>query len=61
MNLGNTVDEDLQVAEAALKAARQMAAGPKRIEALKKAGQLRYDADKRRMKSESTLSSKRAT
>jgi hypothetical protein len=63
MNLGspNTVYDDLKAAEAALEAARQMAIGPERFEALKKAGQLRYDADKRRLKSEDTPSNKRAS
>ena len=32
-------------AEAALAAAQRMTGGPKRIEALRKAGQLRFDAD----------------
>jgi hypothetical protein len=44
----NTADEDWRAAEAALKAARQLPAGVERFEALKKAGQLRYNADKKR-------------
>ena len=35
-------------AEAALAAAQQMPQGPKRVAALKKAGQLRFEADERR-------------
>jgi hypothetical protein len=35
-------------AEAALAAAQQMPQGPERIAALKKAGQLRFEADERR-------------
>jgi hypothetical protein len=35
-------------AEAALAAAQQMPEGPERIAALKKAGQLRFEADERR-------------
>ena len=34
--------------EAALAAAQQMPQGPKRVAALKKAGQLRFEADERR-------------
>jgi hypothetical protein len=41
-------DEDWVVAQAALEAARQLPAGVKRFDALKKAGQLRYDADRKR-------------
>ena len=55
MNAGKpttTVEEDLKLAEAALEVARQLPVGPKRFEALKKAGRLRYDAENRRMKSE---------
>jgi hypothetical protein len=36
------------VAQATLEAARQLPAGVERIEALKKAGQLRYDADEKK-------------
>jgi hypothetical protein len=42
------VDQHWEAAEAALEAARQLPVGPERAEALKKAGQLRYDADKNR-------------
>ena len=35
-------------AEAALAAAQQMPGGPERVAALKKAGQLRFEADERR-------------
>jgi hypothetical protein len=41
-------DEDLRAAEAALQAAQRMPRGPKRISALRKAGQMRFDAYKRR-------------
>jgi hypothetical protein len=44
----NAADEDWEAAQANLEAARQLPAGVERIEALKKAGQLRYDADKKR-------------
>jgi hypothetical protein len=44
----NTVEEDLEAAKAALEAARRLPAGEARFEALKKAGQLRYEADKKR-------------
>jgi hypothetical protein len=44
----NTADEEWDVAQAALEAARQLPAGAERFEALKKAGQLRYEADKKR-------------
>jgi len=44
----NDADEDWDVAQAALDAARRLPAGVERIEALKKAGQLRYDADRKR-------------
>ena len=43
-----SIDEEWQIAEAALAAARKIPGGPERIEALKRAGQLRHDADKRR-------------
>jgi hypothetical protein len=42
------VEEEWQAAEAALRDAQQLPGGPERIEALRKAGQLRFDADKRR-------------
>jgi hypothetical protein len=41
-------DQDWETAQAALEAARRLPVGPERAEALKKAGQLRYDADKNR-------------
>jgi hypothetical protein len=47
-NKQNTADEEWDVAQAALEAARRLPAGPERFEALKKAGQLRYEADKKR-------------
>jgi hypothetical protein len=42
------VEEEWQAAEAALRAAQKLPGGIERFEALRKAGQLRYDADKRR-------------
>jgi hypothetical protein len=41
-------DEDCQMAEDALNAAQKMAAGPERIAALRRAGQLRFDAYERK-------------
>ena len=41
--------DDWQIAEDALKAARKMMAGPERIVALKRAGQLRFDAYERKL------------
>ena len=41
------IDEDWEVAQAALEAARQLPAGAERFEALRKAGRLRYDADRK--------------
>jgi len=43
-----SVEEEWRAAEAALAAAQKMPGGPERIEALRRAGQLRYEADKRR-------------
>jgi hypothetical protein len=45
-------DEDWKAAEAALEAARRLPGGAARIEALKQAGRLRFDADKKRQKKE---------
>ena len=42
------VEEDWLAADAALTDAQKMPGGAERIEALKRAGQLRYEADKRR-------------
>jgi hypothetical protein len=39
---------DLLAAEAALSAAQRMPGGPERIAALRRAGQMRFDADERR-------------
>jgi hypothetical protein len=44
----DTAEQDWKAAEAALEAARQLPPGVKRFEALKKAGQLRYNADRKR-------------
>jgi hypothetical protein len=44
----NTDDEEWKIAQAAFEAARQLPPGAARFEALKKAGQLRYEADKKR-------------
>jgi len=43
-----SIEEEWAAAEAALADARKMPSGAERIEALKKAGQLRHEADKRR-------------
>ena len=45
-------DEDWKAAELALEAARRLPGGAERIEALKQAGRLRLDADRRRQKKE---------
>ena len=42
------VEEEWRAAEAALATAQNMPVGPERIGALRRAGQLRYEADKRR-------------
>ena len=42
------LDEELRAAEEALKAAQNMPGGPERIAALRKAGQMRFDAYRRR-------------
>ena len=47
-----SVDEEWRAAEAALTAARKIPVGAERIEALKRVGQLRYEADKRRRSNE---------
>jgi hypothetical protein len=44
----SNTDDDWEAAQAALEAARQLPVGAERFEALKKAGQLRYDADRKR-------------
>ena len=38
------LDEEIRAAEEALKAAQDMPGGPERIAALRKAGQMRFDA-----------------
>jgi hypothetical protein len=48
LDLAERCDGDWQKAEDALDAARKMAAGPERIAALRRAGQLRFDAYERR-------------
>jgi hypothetical protein len=45
-------EEEWQAAEVALKTAQKMPCGQERIEALKRAGQLRYEAGQRRRSSE---------
>jgi hypothetical protein len=42
------LDEQWRAAEAALSAAQKLPGGSERIEALRRAGQLRFEADKRR-------------
>ncbi|MDB5611182.1 MAG: hypothetical protein JWP25_8082 [Bradyrhizobium sp.] len=44
----STANKEWEAAQAALEAARQLPVGNERGEALKKAGQLRYDADRKR-------------
>jgi hypothetical protein len=44
----NAVDEAWDTAQSAFEAARKLPAGSDRFEALKKAGRLRYEADKKR-------------
>ena len=48
VNIAERCDGDWQTAQDALDAAKKMAAGPERIAALRKAGQLRFDAHERR-------------
>jgi hypothetical protein len=43
-------DDDCKVAEAALKKARGLPGGAERIEALKQAGRLRFEADRKQEK-----------
>ena len=47
-------DEDWRVAEMALAAAQKMPGGPERINALRQAGRLRFEADRRRRVREAT-------
>ena len=44
----HTDDDEWEIAQAAFEAARQLPAGAERFDALKKAGQLRYEADRKR-------------
>jgi hypothetical protein len=48
------LDEELRAAEDALRAAQNMPGGPERIAALRKAGQMRFDAYNRRYPAAST-------
>jgi hypothetical protein len=41
-------EEEWEAAQAALEAAQKLPGGPERFDALRKAGQMRYDADRRR-------------
>jgi len=43
------LDEELRAAEEALKAAQNMPGGPERIAALRKAGQMRFDAYRKKI------------
>ena len=43
-----SVEEEWRAAQAALNDAQKLPGGPERFEALKRAGQLRYEADQRR-------------
>ena len=45
-------DEDWKAAEKALEAARRLPGGAARIEALRHAGRLRFDADRKRLANE---------
>jgi hypothetical protein len=45
-------DDDWKVAKAALEKARGLPCGAERIEALKQAGRLRFEADRNRQKNE---------
>jgi hypothetical protein len=45
-------DDDWKSAEAALEKARSLPGGPERIEALRQAGKLRFDADRKLHKKE---------
>jgi hypothetical protein len=45
-------DADWKAAEVALEAARRLPAGAERIEALRRAGRLRFDADRKRLAKE---------
>jgi len=42
------LDEELRAAEDGLRAAQNMPGGPKRIAALRKAGQMRFDASEKK-------------
>jgi len=42
------LDEEIRAAEEALKAAQDMPGGPERIAALRKAGQMRFDASEKK-------------
>jgi hypothetical protein len=46
------LDEELRAAEEALKAAQNMPGGPERIAALRKAGQMRFDASQKKYPAE---------
>jgi hypothetical protein len=48
LDIAERCNRDWQAAEDALDAAKKMAAGPERIAALRRAGQLRFDAYERR-------------
>ena len=45
--LEQVLEKEWEAAEEALKAAQKMLGGPERIAALKRAGQMRFDASKR--------------
>jgi hypothetical protein len=47
-NVEQQLEDEWQAAEAALNAARALPGGPERFAALRRAGQLRYEVDKRR-------------
>jgi hypothetical protein len=49
------LDEQVQAAEEALRAAQRMPGGPERVAALRKAGQMRFEAYQRKMPANRTI------
>ena len=54
-----SIEEEWRAAEAALADAQKMPGGPERVAALRRAGQLRYEADKRRRSIEEKMHRKK--
>ena len=48
MKKGQPQDDEWETAQAAFKAAQDLPTGPERFDALRKAGQLRFEADEKR-------------